>query len=169
MSYEQEALSAAQDSVDLWHQLASQDEKVYGPGLAESLIELSSTMRSLGRRTDALAAIQEASDLFRRLAQDEPAFEPRLASALNEFSIALRVTGRVKEAIQVAEEGIQLLIPVFLSLPQTYRLRMQNLLQTYLESCRRVSCEPNLELTGPIEEALENLVISQECDDPQEI
>jgi tetratricopeptide (TPR) repeat protein len=59
-----------------------------------------------GRHADALAAIEEAVALYRRLVAVNPAaFESDLAAALDDFGANLAALGRRKEAATCAEEA----------------------------------------------------------------
>jgi Tetratricopeptide repeat len=65
-----------------------------GSRLAGSLSNLSNRLADLGRREEALAAGQEAADLYRELAAARPdAFGPNLASSLNNLSVRLAALG----------------------------------------------------------------------------
>jgi tetratricopeptide (TPR) repeat protein len=67
--------------------------------LAASLNNLSVRLADLGRREEALAAIEEAVAAHRSLAPGRPdAFLPDLASSLNNFSNNLSDLGRRQEA-----------------------------------------------------------------------
>ena len=71
-----------------------------------SLNNLSVRLGELGRREEALAAIHEATTLYRRLADQHPdAYLPDLAGSLNNLSNRLGELGRHDEAAQVAEES----------------------------------------------------------------
>ena len=58
--------------------------EAFRPGLATSLNNLGKCLSDLGRREDALAAAQEAADIYRRLAAERPdAFLPDIERSLN--------------------------------------------------------------------------------------
>ena len=60
----------------------------FRPDLAGSLNNLAVRLAALGRREDALAAIQEAVAIYRELAAARPdAFRPDLATSLNNLSL----------------------------------------------------------------------------------
>jgi len=62
-----------------------------------------------GRRAQGLTAIQDAVEIYRRLAEANPAgYEPALAAALNNLSIALAEAGRKKESEQASREAAEL-------------------------------------------------------------
>ena len=62
--------------------------------LAGSLNNLSVRLADLGRREDALAAIEEAAEIYRELAAARPdAFRPDLAMSLNNLSVRLGEPG----------------------------------------------------------------------------
>jgi Tetratricopeptide repeat len=71
------------------------------------LVGLSSRLSELGRREEALDAIEEATGIYRQLAQARPdAFLPDLATALNNQSGRLSGLGRREEALASAEEAV---------------------------------------------------------------
>jgi tetratricopeptide (TPR) repeat protein len=64
-------------------------------------------LSDLGRREDALAAIQEAVEHYRRLAQARPdAFLPDLATSLNNQSNRLSELGRREDALAAIQEAV---------------------------------------------------------------
>ena len=66
-----------------------------------SLNNLSNCLSELGRREDALKAIEEAVQLRRRLAADRPAaFTPDLATSLNNLSGCLSELGHREDALR---------------------------------------------------------------------
>ena len=74
---------------------------------AMSLITESGRLADLGRREEALAAIEEATGIHRQLAAARPdAFLPDLATALNNRSRRLAELGRREEALAAIEEAV---------------------------------------------------------------
>jgi tetratricopeptide (TPR) repeat protein len=66
-------------------------------------------LSKLGRREEALAASQEAVDLYRQLAAARPdAFLPELARSLNNTGVMLSDLGRREEALAAAQEAVDL-------------------------------------------------------------
>ncbi|WP_346619577.1 tetratricopeptide repeat protein [Blastococcus montanus] len=77
--------------------------------LAGWLNNLSIRLDHVGRREDALTAIEEASGLYRALAAARPdAFTPALATALNNLSNRLAGLGRREDALTAVEEAVAL-------------------------------------------------------------
>jgi tetratricopeptide (TPR) repeat protein len=74
-----------------------------------SLNNLSAHLSDLGRQEEALQAIQEAVEFYRRLAADRPAaFNPDLAMSLNNLSNCLSDLGcREEEALQAIQEAVE--------------------------------------------------------------
>jgi tetratricopeptide (TPR) repeat protein len=71
------------------------------------LMDLSNCLASLGRREEALAAIEEAAGIYRLLAAARPqAFLPDLAASLNNLSVRLADLGRLEEALAAIEEAV---------------------------------------------------------------
>src|SRR5262249_28007485 len=66
-------------------------------------------LSDLGRREEALAASQEAVDIYRRLAQARPdAFLPDLAMSLNNLGIRLSNLGRREGALAANQEAVDI-------------------------------------------------------------
>ena len=77
------------------------------PSLATALNNQSACLADLGRRPEALAAIGEATDIYRWLADAEPdAFLPYLALSLNNQSGCLAELGRREAALAAIEEAV---------------------------------------------------------------
>jgi tetratricopeptide (TPR) repeat protein len=73
-----------------------------------SLNNLSIWLSALGRREEALEALQEAVQVYRALAQRNPdAFQPDLAGSLNNLGIRLSELGRREEALGASHEAVQ--------------------------------------------------------------
>ncbi|MFQ5342117.1 MAG: CHAT domain-containing protein [Anaerolineae bacterium] len=84
--------------------LASDDTK-----RARALGMLGYALSALGRRGEALAATQEAVELYRQLAQHNPdAFLPDLAMSLNNLGIRLSNLGRRGEALAATQEAVEI-------------------------------------------------------------
>jgi tetratricopeptide (TPR) repeat protein len=67
----------------------------------------------LGRREQALAAIEQAVEIRRGLAAARPdAFLPDLASSLNNQSNTLSELGRREDALAAIEEAVELVLPM---------------------------------------------------------
>ena len=87
-----------------------------------SLNNLSIRLAGLGRREDALAAIEEATALYRELATARPdAFGPDLAMSLNNLSLRLADLGRREDALAAIEEATGLYRELAAKLPDVYR------------------------------------------------
>ncbi|MDP8943911.1 MAG: tetratricopeptide repeat protein, partial [Actinomycetota bacterium] len=77
--------------------------------VADLLNNLSIRLADLGRREDALAAIEEAVESYRRLAEARPeAFGPDLAMSLNNLSNRLADLGRREDALAAIEEAVEI-------------------------------------------------------------
>lgn len=75
--------------------------------LAAALHNLAVRLGDLGRREEALTAIEEAVTILRDLAVVRPdALRPSLARSLNNLAIALSALGRREEALAVIEEAL---------------------------------------------------------------
>ena len=75
--------------------------------LAGSLNDLAVRLGALGRREEALAAVQEAVAIRRELAAARPeAFRPDLATSLSNLSARLGALGRREDALAANEEAV---------------------------------------------------------------
>jgi tetratricopeptide (TPR) repeat protein len=82
---------------------------MFRPALAMSLTNLGNCLSRLGLRHEALAAAQEAADLYKGLAAVRPdAFRQALATSLNTLGICLSELGRPEEAVAIAHEVTEL-------------------------------------------------------------
>jgi tetratricopeptide (TPR) repeat protein len=73
------------------------------------LVMLGRALSALGRREEALAATQEAADLYRDLARANPqAFLPDLATSLNNLGNRLSDLGRREEALKATQESVDI-------------------------------------------------------------
>ena len=94
----------------------------FRPDLALSLNNLSVRLADLGRREDALAAIEEAVAICRELAAARPdAFRPDLASSLSNLSIRLADLGRREEALAAIEEAVAIRRELAAARPDAFR------------------------------------------------
>jgi tetratricopeptide (TPR) repeat protein len=151
--------AAAEQTAGLGDQLQS----VY----AIALNNLGEFLSDLGRREDALAAAQEATDIRRRLAAARPdAFLPDLASSLNNLGLHLSELGRREDALAAAQEAVAALAPFFLKLPAAYGQWMAVMARQYIECSESLGVEPDAALLAPIVEAVQKLEASSEGSDP---
>jgi tetratricopeptide (TPR) repeat protein len=112
-----------------------------------SLNNLSIILGGQGRREEALAAIEEAVELYRGLAVLWPdAFRPALAMSLNNLSNRLTALGWREEALTVAKEAIGILAAYFRALPDAFRERMGKLVGTYRELLEQTGREADPDL-----------------------
>jgi tetratricopeptide (TPR) repeat protein len=83
---------------------------------------LSAVLSALGRREEALAAIDEAVVQYRELAASRPdAFRPALAMSLNNLSASLSALGRREEALAAIEEAVAQYRQLAASRPDAFR------------------------------------------------
>jgi tetratricopeptide (TPR) repeat protein len=103
MNRKEEALTADQESVELYRSLAKQRPDAFNPNLAAALNNLANMLSELGHREDALRAIEESVELYRSLAKQHPAFfNPKLALALDNLAVILSALGRPEEVPQMS-------------------------------------------------------------------
>ena len=99
------SLALAAPAAVVLQQLAN--DSVESNERARWLVPLSNRLGDLGRREEALAAIEEAVTIRRQLAQDRPdAFLPDLATSLSHQSGRLGDLGRREEALAAIEEAV---------------------------------------------------------------
>jgi tetratricopeptide (TPR) repeat protein len=90
-------------------QMARDNPVAYEPDLARSLSNLGTWQAEAGRRDEALAATQEAVEIYRRLAADNPAiYEPDLARSLFNLGTWLAEAGRWDGALAATQEAVQI-------------------------------------------------------------
>ena len=90
--------------------------------LAGSLNNLSNRLADLGRREDALAAIQEAAGTYRELAAGHPdAFRPDLAMSLTNLSNRLGDLGRREDALAASQEAVTIRRELAAARPDAFR------------------------------------------------
>ncbi|KAF8594797.1 TPR-like protein [Ceratobasidium sp. AG-I] len=76
---------------------------------ANAFYHISLRLKHEGRRAEALAASQESTTLYRRLARDDPAkFTQNLALALNDLSVHHCALGYREDALAAGQEAMQL-------------------------------------------------------------
>ncbi|MGW7531345.1 tetratricopeptide repeat protein [Amycolatopsis sp. NPDC054798] len=97
-----EAITAAQQGVDVFRQLADK------PELAWALDNLAYRLSAAGRVADAPAAEQEARDLYAALAQADPSYQPLLAAAALRLAKFLVAANRRADAKPVAQQAVDL-------------------------------------------------------------
>lgn len=84
--------------------------------------QLSFRFSDLGRREEALTAVEEAVALRRALAEAWPdAFRPELAASLNNLSSFLFALGRREEAFAAAEEAVSIFRDLAAARPDAFR------------------------------------------------
>lgn len=87
----------------------------------DSLNALGQALNDIGRREDALAAMQEAVEISHRLVADRSdANLPHLARSLGNLGAALHALGRLEDALAVAREADELLCNVSADQPDAY-------------------------------------------------
>jgi tetratricopeptide (TPR) repeat protein len=90
--------------------------------LAAWINNLAFRLRELGRREKALAAAQEASDLYRELATTRPdAFSAALAGSFNNLSNSLSDLGRPEEALAAVRKAADLYRELATARPGAFR------------------------------------------------
>ena len=89
-----------------YRQLAAARPDAFLPDLAMSLNNQSNCLADLGRREDALAAVEELATAYRQLAAARPhVFSVRLISSRDVFATLLELLGRESDADQARAES----------------------------------------------------------------
>jgi tetratricopeptide (TPR) repeat protein len=102
-----------------------------------SLNNLAIRLGGLGRHEEALAAIEEAADLYRDLAEARPdVHRPNLAGSLNNLAIRLGHLGWQEEALAAIEEAVSIRRDLAKTLPAVYQdgLRQSLQVKAWLDS-----------------------------------
>jgi hypothetical protein len=116
-----------------------------------SLNNLGGGLPDFGRREEALAATQEAVDIYRRLAQSRPdAFLPNLAMSLGRHGRALAAAERHADAAAAAREGLMTIAPFVERYPQVFGELTRALTQDYLSACKKSGKEPDQALLARV-------------------
>jgi tetratricopeptide (TPR) repeat protein len=104
----EEALTAAEEAVEIHRQLAQANPTTYAYERAIALSNLGTYQWETGRRVEALTTVEEAVSAFRRLASVAPAvYVPELATALSNQGIFLSEVGKWQEALTAEEEAVE--------------------------------------------------------------
>ncbi|MFE1892819.1 tetratricopeptide repeat protein, partial [Streptomyces microflavus] len=107
-----EALTAAEEAVEIYRRLAAGNPTAYEPDLARSLSNLgiqSIRLAEAGRRGEALTAAEEAVEIYRRWAAGNPAaYEPDLAGSLTVFAVLLTTEGDLSSGLRATGEAVEL-------------------------------------------------------------
>jgi len=147
----EEALTTAQEAVELHRDLAAARPGAFRPDLAMSLNNLANTLSNLGRREEALVAVREAAALYRELAAARPdAFRPYLATSLSVMADCLEGVERLEEANHADAEAVAVLSPYSIAEPRAFAGRLAPIVLCYLQRCEKLGRAPDMELVGPI-------------------
>ncbi|MFG2284062.1 tetratricopeptide repeat protein [Streptomyces asoensis] len=104
-----EALTAAEEAVEIYRRLAAGNPAAHEPDLAASLSNLGVQLAAAGRRGEALTAAEEAVEIRRRLAAgNQAAYEPDLARSLSNLGVRLAEAGRRGEALTAEQEAVEI-------------------------------------------------------------
>ena len=104
-----DALKAAQESVQLCRQLNSPPSEASSSDLAGSLNALSTHYYALGKNEEALVAIRKAVEINRSLVTKKPEiYSKHLSSTLNNLSNYSSSNGQHEEALEIAQETVDL-------------------------------------------------------------
>ena len=118
-----EALSAAEEAVSTYRQLAEASPGKYRVGLAVCLDNLGVLYSDLGRPREALSAAEEAVSIYRALAgtMPEEQYHFGLAAALDNLGSRYSDLGCPQEALAPAEEAVAIRRELAEALPDRHR------------------------------------------------
>jgi tetratricopeptide (TPR) repeat protein len=136
----EKALAPIQEAVTIRRELAAarphwyavlrrRSQRTLRSDLAMSLNNLSADLAELGRRDEALAAIQEAAGVYRELAAARPdEFRPDLAMSLNNLSVRLGELGRREKALAAIQNAAGVYRELAAARPDEFRPGLATLL-----------------------------------------
>ncbi|MFJ9690408.1 tetratricopeptide repeat protein, partial [Streptomyces bacillaris] len=102
------AVQLAEAITNHYRALTEASPDAYLPDLASALNNLSVRLGEVGRREEALGAVEEAVRHYRALAEASPdAYLPDLAMALTNLSVDLGEVGRREEGLGASEEAVR--------------------------------------------------------------
>ncbi len=126
-----QALSAAEEAVAIYRELAAADPDRYRPDLATSLTNLAGPYSELGRRAEALPTAEEAVAIRRELAAADPdRYRTDLATSLTNLGLILVELGRLAEALAAEEEAVAIRRELAAAYPDRYRTDRAHSLST---------------------------------------
>lgn len=124
-----EALAAAQESVDHYRKLAREQPEAFGPRLAAALNDLGERLYRVGRWEHALVVAQEAVAILRELAEiNLETYAPELGRALYRLSNYMGIADQLKEAVAAAQESVTLFQALARLDPAKFRPRLMSAL-----------------------------------------
>jgi len=143
----EEALIPSQEAVEIRRQMAEANPQAFLPTLSMCLNNLGVLLSRLGRLEEALIPSQEAVEIRRLIAEANPqAFLPDMATSLGAYGSILGSLDRHAEAARAFGEGLELIAPFYLKMPQAFGRLARFLLQGYLQACQGAGQEPDEEL-----------------------
>src|SRR6185369_3680550 len=101
----QEALSVAEEAVEIYRALAQENPKEMIPRLAFSLTSLGMRLSELEKFDEAFSAAREAVEIWRQVAEFARAFQGGLATSLNNLGLILNLQRRFQEALSAFQEA----------------------------------------------------------------
>jgi tetratricopeptide (TPR) repeat protein len=131
----EEALGAIAEAANVCRQVVAAASPVAGSPAADDAVLASvlnnqcNLLAKAGRASEALAAIEEATAMYRRLAAARPAaHEPHLSNTLSNLSRQLGQAGRLDEALATCEEAVQVRQRLAAVVPALYQAQLASTL-----------------------------------------
>jgi tetratricopeptide (TPR) repeat protein len=152
MGQRAEALQSIQEAVENYRELVGKNREAFLPDLAGALNNQANLQSEMGQRAEALQSIQEAVENYRELVgKNREAFLPDLALSHGAWGMALLSAEQPAEAAEKFAEGVRLITPFALKLPQAhFRLALQ-LAQYYSNAAQAAGIEEQPECVWPLE------------------
>jgi Tetratricopeptide repeat len=146
------AFTLAKTAVDVFQRLVESASD--GGQRARRLVDLSVRLAGAGRREEALAAIEEATGIYRQLNEAQPdAYQPQLAISLNNQSLRLSGLSLRKEALAALEEATEIYRQLTKVNPEAFQVQLASSLNN--QSSRLSDLGRKEEALEAIEEAAE--------------
>ncbi|MBZ9644612.1 tetratricopeptide repeat protein, partial [Streptomyces sp. PSKA30] len=120
-----EAVTTAEEAVEIYRRLAADIPAAYEALFAGSLHTLSIRFSEAGLHAEALTAAEEAVEILRRLVAGDPAaHEADLAHSLSHLGAQLSEAGRQDEGLTAAEEAVEILRRLVAGNPAAHEPRL---------------------------------------------
>ncbi|MFV0347917.1 MAG: tetratricopeptide repeat protein [Halodesulfovibrio sp.] len=144
------ALAVAKEVVGKYRKLVSSNPAAFTSDLAMSLSNYAGRLFETGNYEEALVVVKEAVELRRELTILNPLVNaPLLAYSCEFLGNVFCSLGQVELAVDSFLEGMQRLLPLFMSHPYFDQL-MFNLRNRYIAACQETALPPNLEMLKSI-------------------
>jgi tetratricopeptide (TPR) repeat protein len=147
----EDALRNLEKSVNLRRDLVKRNRKAFLPDLAGILNNSAIWQSKAGRSEDALASGLEAVALRQELTDlNGKTFLPDLVQSLGALSALYMSRNEFSKATAVSRKALSLILPYFEQQPEMFSSILQDVVQGYLEACRKSTTVPDQALLARI-------------------